>query len=174
MEPGSSLLSADVYDDARLACSGLVLGDRTQQPSAGQDDITGHGNIPESRPPEADGTVSAVDVGIPAAMLGGVAGEEEERMLIDLNVWVVEQGLPEGEFLYELVGAGSSEPLAILDLAWPEGLQPGFSEPVAVLLDEDHHVHEVANRAGFRYFTDVASFKDYVLREIIASEAASD
>ena len=133
-----------------------------------------HGNIPESRPPEADGTVSAVDVGIPAAMLGGVAGEEEERMLIDLNVWVVEQGLPEGEFLYELVGAGSSEPLAILDLAWPEGLQPGFSEPVAVLLDEDHHVHEVANRAGFRYFTDVASFKDYVLREIIASEAASD
>ena len=35
-------------------------------------------------------------------MPGGIGGEEEEDLLIEVNQWVVEQGLPEGEFLFEL------------------------------------------------------------------------
>lgn len=132
-----------------------------------------HGAIPE-RGPEPAEAGPAAEPPAAAQVPGGLAGEAEEQVLIDLNVWVVEQGLPEGEFLHELVDEESNEPLAILDLAWTDGLQPGYSEPVAVLLDEDRHVYQLVNRAGFRYFTDVESFKSYVLREIVVMETASD
>ena len=78
------------------------------------------------------------------------------------------KGPPEGEQLYELADPVSGEPLAIFDLAWPDGLQPGLSEPVALLIDEPMVTHEAANSAGFRFFTDVDSFKAYVEREVLA------
>lgn len=36
------------------------------------------------------------------------------------------------------------------------------SEPVALLLGEPIEVHQVVNAAGYRYFTDVDTFKNYV------------
>lgn len=50
------------------------------------------------------------------------------------------QGLPEGQYLHELADAGSGEPIAMLDLAWPDGLQEVLSEPIAVLLNEGPEV----------------------------------
>jgi hypothetical protein len=99
---------------------------------------------------------------------GGVLGEAEERMLIDANIWVVEQGLPEGEFNYELVDSDTEEPLAVLDLAWPDGLQEGYSQPVALLIDEDVELEQIANRAGYLFFTKVDSFQQYVESEVLA------
>ncbi len=95
-------------------------------------------------------------------------GEDEERILRECNQWVVEQGLPEGEFMYELVNPESGEAVAILDLAWANGLQEGYSQPVALLIDEPTEVEEAVNRAGFRFFMDVGSFREYVTREILA------
>jgi hypothetical protein len=80
-----------------------------------------------------------------AVIPGGVEDEDEEARLNRFNDWVVRQGLPEGEFLFELVDEESKEPLAFLDLAWPDGLQEGLSQPVALLLDEGPEVEEVAN-----------------------------
>ena len=37
-------------------------------------------------------------------VLGGVEGEEGEKTLRDCSEWVVAQGLPEGEFSYEIAG----------------------------------------------------------------------
>jgi hypothetical protein len=87
---------------------------------------------------------------------------------------VVRQGLPEGEFLYELADAATGEPIAVFDLAWPDGLQEGLSEPVALLIDEPLATHDAANRAGYRFFTDVDSFRAYVRREVLASEEIHD
>ena len=99
---------------------------------------------------------------------GGIAAAEEEELLIELNTWIVKQGLPEGEFLYELRDSESNEALAVLDLAWPDGLQEELSPPVALLVDEPAETEEAANRAGFRYFTDADEFRTYVKREILA------
>ncbi len=88
------------------------------------------------------------------------------------NEWAGEQGLPEGEFFFELADPESGEPLAVLDLAWPDGLQTGLSQPVALLIDEGPETEEAANRAGYRFFTDVEEFRTYVSREILALEAA--
>jgi len=101
---------------------------------------------------------------------GGVESPEEEQLLRQCNEWVAGQGLPEGEYLHELVEPDTGEPLAILDLAWPDGLQAGLSQPVALLIDEEPETVEAANRAGYRYFTDVNTFQKYVQREILAVE----
>ena len=100
-------------------------------------------------------------------MPGGVASDEEERTIQQCNDWVIQKGLPDGEYMYELADPDSGEPLAILDLAWPNGLQEGYSQPIALLIDESRETMEAASRAGYRYFTDVDSFYKYVKREIL-------
>jgi hypothetical protein len=57
--------------------------------------------------------------------------------------------------------------LAILDLAWPNGLQEGLSQPVAILLGEDHEAEEAASEAGYRFFTSAKAFRKYVREEIL-------
>ncbi|MCB0168735.1 MAG: DUF262 domain-containing protein [Anaerolineae bacterium] len=113
-----------------------------------------------------DGAVRAV------ATLGGIDGQDEEELLLKTNIWVDEQGLPEGELLYELTNKETGEVMALLDLAWPLGVQTGLSEPVALLIDEDIQTLEVASEEGFRCFTDVESFKNYVTHEVLALEMA--
>ncbi len=122
---------------------------------------------------EAEEAPSVPAPGPAPQILGGVESEAEERQLEALNQWVVNQGLPSGTFMHEIVDPDTSEPLAILDLVWPEGLQPGFSQPVAVLFNEDAQVHEFANAHGYRFFTSADSFKGYVDREILADATAS-
>ncbi len=109
----------------------------------------------------------------PAALPGAVASEDERLVLTGCNEWVVQQGLPEGEFSFELSDPVTGEPLAILDLAWPLGLQEGYSPPVAVLIDEGEEAEAVANRAGYLYFTDPDTFRAYVRSEILALDAAA-
>ena len=125
------------------------------------------GVVPESATPP-----SVLEHGV-ALVPGGVESAEEEWLIQECNAWVVQQGLPEGEYLYELTNALTGEPLAMLDLAWPSGLQEGYSQPVALLIDESQETEEAANRAGYRYFTDVHAFRAYVQQEILALPSAS-
>jgi hypothetical protein len=104
---------------------------------------------------------------------GGVESEEEERLIQECNAWVMQQGLPEGAYLYELTDVLMGAPLAVLDLAWSSGLQEGYSQPVALLIGEGQETEEAANRAGYRYFTDVKAFRAYVQQEILAIHSAS-
>lgn len=95
--------------------------------------------------------------------------EDEEQLLLEANIWIVENGLPEGEFDYQLVDEVTGQFLTILDLAWPGGLQEGYSQPVALLIDEDQETKQIANQAGFRFFTDFESLKQYAESTILAS-----
>jgi hypothetical protein len=101
-----------------------------------------------------------------------VATEDEERVIALCNAWVVEHGLPEGEYMYEVTDPATNEPLALLDLAWPAGLQEGLSAPVALRIDEGQEAEEATNRAGFLFFTSVDEFKAYVRSDILAHEPA--
>jgi hypothetical protein len=123
------------------------------------------GEIPETEAiSESDDVVTAVP--------GGIVDEAEEELILKTNIWVTEQGLPEGDFLYELVDEDSGELIAVLDLAWPTGIQTGYSDPVALLIDEELETLELASSAGFRCFTDIDSFRHYVHEEILALEPA--
>ena len=98
---------------------------------------------------------------------GGIDDDEEEARLIKCNNWAVNKGLPPGELSYELIDAKSGEVTAILDLAWPDGLQEGLSQPVAVLLGEGEDAEEAASQAGYRFFTSPNAFRRYVKEEIL-------
>jgi len=125
------------------------------------------------------GAVESV-VGIPnivdlnaGQLPGGVESEDEERELQQCNAWVEKLGLPAGEIMYELTVLESGEALATLDLAWPDGLQPGLSVPVALLIDEDAEIEQIVNDAGYRFFTDIEAFRRYVALEILPGEIAA-
>ena len=81
--------------------------------------------------------------------------------------WLKQQGLPEGILSYDFSDPESGEQLAVFDLAWPNGIQEELSEPAAVLLNEPAETISIANKAGFRCFTSVKEFKNYVNNEII-------
>jgi hypothetical protein len=98
---------------------------------------------------------------------GSISEEEEEKLLLETNSWIQENGLPEGEIEYQLTDDEGNE-LALFDLAWPSGLQEGLSTPVALLINEGFDTLITANSAGYLYFTDADSFKHYVQTEILA------
>ena len=107
-----------------------------------------------------------------ATSVGGISSAAEELELEALNKWIADQGLPQGEMAYDYAHPDTGVQRAIFDLAWPDGLQYGLSEPVAVLLNETPEVLSLASSAGFRFFTTVGDFQDYVESEILRLEAA--
>ncbi len=121
---------------------------------------------PAAAPVQTEQPMEAIKV------LGGIDSEDEEKALLDLIDWTTEQGLPEGHLMYEIVDSESGSPVALFDLAWPNGLQEGLSQPVAVLLNEGPDVLALANAKGFRYFTQIEEFKSYVQGELLDSVAA--
>jgi hypothetical protein len=96
------------------------------------------------------------------------AVDEDEELLLDLNTWVVEQGLAEGEFYYELTDPDTSAVRARLELAWPFGLQLGYSEPVAFELEADPEALSAASQAGYRCFTTPEALRSYIQEAILA------
>ncbi len=105
--------------------------------------------------PEAEITVSAA-VGPPVL----ATADEEERTLAGVREWMLAHGFDAGEPDHELVEQDGTVG-AILDLAWPRGLQVELSEPVALLLNEPLDVYRAAVRHGYRPFTDVLDLHTY-------------
>ena len=120
-------------------------------------------------PPAAEPAAMPRTVVVPSVREapGSSDSQDETAILTELNHFALEQGLAAGQMSYEVVQDDTGELSAVLDLAWPDGLQAEYSEPVAVLLDEDAAVRLAANDAGFRVFTSSDSFQRYVEREIL-------
>ena len=98
-----------------------------------------------------------------SASIGGIVTDSEEREIEAINDWLEKEGLPRGQVSFELTDEPTGAVRAVLDLAWPNGLQIGLSAPVAVLLNEPPEVLEAASAAGYRCFTAPASFRTYVV-----------
>ena len=113
-------------------------------------------------PPTMQQQAAAEDV-----YLGVVDSDDEAAILMSANHWALEHGLPAGEMAYDLIDHDTHE-LITLDLAWPFGLQVGFSQPVVLLIDEDEPVRRVAIEAGFRVFNTLDGFRRHVERDILA------
>lgn len=114
-----------------------------------------------------EGAARPVEVPKPIVVLGGIASEDEEKKLTALNDWVASVSLPRGQMACDFTDPDTGEQRAVFDLAWPDGLQEGLSQPVAVLLNEGNETISVASSAGFRCFTDIEAFKAYISREVL-------
>lgn len=119
------------------------------------------GVMPET--PPAESVLEREAVSIP----GQIADEAEEALLRDAMSWMEQQGLPTGELGFELVEDESGDVLAILDLAWPDGIQIGRTDPAALLIDEGEETLSIAQRAGYRCFTNLEQLQRYVEKEIL-------
>ena len=116
------------------------------------------GTIPERQPgPSVLDTVTPIVTEM----------EEEEKALLELNQWVVSQGLPVGVLNYQMIDTNGQE-TEVLDLAWPDGLQVNLSVAVTFLPDGRVSAQDAATQAGFRVFNKIDKFKSYVTHEILA------
>jgi hypothetical protein len=100
----------------------------------------------------------------------GIESESEEKELLEVNQWIDQLKLAKGILSYDFTETEGGEQKAIFDLAWPEGIQEGLSQPVTILLNEEPEVIALANKAGFRCFNDVDGFKNYIATEILKEE----
>lgn len=115
-----------------------------------------------------EGPTSVVPAAV--AVVGGITSEEEEEKLEALNDWMDAQGLPHGVMAYDFSDPATGEQKAVFDLAWPSGIQEELSQPVVVLLNEGSGTVAVASQAGYRCFTAIADFQNYVQSEILAHD----
>ncbi len=105
-----------------------------------------------------------------AVVHGGITSDDEERELARLNTWMKENGLPAGIIAFDHSSTETGQTAAVFDLAWPNGIQEELSQPVVVLLNEGDETISIASAAGYRCFTKVRDFEQYVLREILGGE----
>lgn len=111
---------------------------------------------------------------VSATVYGELDDDEEEKILDDLNSFVTAHGLPAGELGYEIPDSNTGD-ATVLDLAWPNGLQDGLSDKVAVLINEDNSVRIAANKANFvKVFTNPDEFREYVRKDILGEEEEGD
>jgi hypothetical protein len=64
-----------------------------------------------------------------------ITSEAEKEALEELNAWIEGRGLPQGLLSFDFADPETGEQKAVLDLAWPNGIQEELSQPVAVLLN---------------------------------------
>ena len=84
----------------------------------------------------------------------------EDEVIQEVMQWMDENGLPLGLPNFAMID--SNNDTVIIDLAWPDGIQPGLSEPVALLLNEPIETHAKVSQNGYQYFTTAEDFKAYV------------
>lgn len=87
--------------------------------------------------------------------------KDEDEIVLSASYWMEEKGFDSGELDYELVDEEGNL-LATFDLAWPDGVQTGLSEPLALLINEPPEILRKANAAGFKFFTDIKEFMEFV------------
>ncbi len=85
----------------------------------------------------------------------------EEEEIEGVVLWMNDHGLSEGVLNHELVDA-NGQVVAIIDLAWPQGIQSGLSEPIALLLNETAEIQATVSKYGYRYFTSVAELQSFI------------
>lgn len=95
-----------------------------------------------------------------------ISDGDEAALIAEVQAWLAERGLAAGIEDFALLGLDGDHEDAVLDLAWPEGLEHG-GERVALLLDEPPDVRDAASRHGYRSFTNADALRAHVDREVL-------
>lgn len=106
------------------------------------------------------GSLSETDI-MPFKMNTMERDSAEEDEIAAFCLWMEERGLNPGTMNHELL-SDDGKSVAIIDLAWPSGIQSGLSEPVALLLNESAETQAFVSKNGYRYYTSVDELKEYI------------
>ncbi len=94
-----------------------------------------------------------------------VTGEEDDELQA-LVSWAIVSGFPKPEFNFEVRDPDTEEVLTSVNAAWPKGLQEGYSQPIALFLDEDDQKAAMLNQAGYRFFSSIEALRKYLQERI--------
>ncbi len=89
------------------------------------------------------------------------AAQSEEADMESISAWMVSHGLNEGTANHELLDDNGNV-VAIIDLAWPQGIQHGLSSPLALLLNETAETQAIVSQHDYRYYTSIEELKEYI------------
>ena len=117
------------------------------------------GHLPETK-------LAPVAVGVDAG------ANEEAKQIAELQAWLVENLFHPGKKSVEIPASGGQQSV-VLDIAWPSGVQPELTEPVALLIDEQVEVWNAATAYGYRIFVSLQSFRDYCQALLLTNGATS-
>jgi len=101
--------------------------------------------------------------------IGGATSEEEQVQLEEFNTWITDQGLPSGMLAYEYCNEETGDQQAVFDMAWPDGIQAGLSQPTAIMLNESNELIAFASQLGYKCFTSIDDCKSYIETEILGA-----
>lgn len=87
--------------------------------------------------------------------------DDEEAVIEEFVSWLKNEGFAPGIKDYSAVIGYAGTPI-IIDVAWPDGLQEGFTEPVALMINEEPGDIYRVNAVGYRVFTRADDLKNYV------------
>ncbi len=109
---------------------------------------------------------------VPVAV--GVSGgaKDEADTITELQEWLTENLFNSGNTDVEIPANGAHES-AVLDVAWPSGVQPELTEPVALLIDEPVEVWNAATAYGYRIFISPQALRDYCQTLLLTGGATS-
>lgn len=93
--------------------------------------------------------------------IGGVSDDPDAELKAISN-WCAELGLARPDISGEIVDEDTGEPLVYPDAAWPDGMQRGRSEKVALLLERDEETESRLGELGYRFFTSPKALEHYV------------
>ena len=113
-------------------------------------------------------TVTPVKVDYPTELTQvatSVSGEEDDE-LQSLVSWAITSGFPKPELNFEVYDLNTAEVLNIVNAAWPKGLQEGYSQPIALILDVDDQKVAMLNQAGYRFFTSIEAIRRYLKQQL--------
>lgn len=77
----------------------------------------------------------------------------EDEEINDVLALVSVLGIARPETHYEICDDETGAVLAAADIAWPQGIQPGRTQPVAFLIGADTPTEEHLGERGYRFFT---------------------
>ncbi|MCY3926180.1 MAG: hypothetical protein OXG52_11875 [bacterium] len=79
--------------------------------------------------------------------------DEEDPEIVGVVLLANELGIAAPETHCEICDSESGDVLAVADLAWPRGVQPGRTDPVVLLLTSDSEAEARLGELGYRFFT---------------------
>lgn len=79
--------------------------------------------------------------------------EEDDPEIVAIVALAQELSIAAPESHHEICDDDTGDVLAVADIAWPQGIQTGRTEPVALLLAPDPEIEAHLGERGYRFFT---------------------
>ncbi len=88
--------------------------------------------------------------------------DEADATLRSLSDWCAKLGLARPDIYSEIVDDKTGKPLVYPDAVWPEGMQHGLGDKVALLLEPHKESESRLGELGYRFFTSYQALEHYI------------